>query len=34
VYRVLKKYGTTDREFMKLFKEEGEILASRRDARK
>lgn len=34
IYKMQKRYGMTDREFMKLFKEEGEILANRKDARK
>ena len=34
IYKLQKRYGMTDREFMKLFKEEGEILANRKDSRK
>ena len=34
IYKMQKKYGMTDKEFMKLFKEEGEMLADRRDAKK
>ena len=34
IYKMQKKYGMTDREFMRLFREEGEILATRKDTRK
>ena len=34
IYKTQKKYGMTDKEFMKLFKEEGEKLATRKDNRK
>ena len=34
IYKMQKKYGMSDKEFMKLFKEEGEILANRKDTRK
>ena len=34
IYKIHKKYGLTDKEFMRLFKEEGEQLATRKDTRK
>ena len=34
IYKFLRKYGTTDKEFMKLFKEEGEQLEQRKNTRK
>ena len=34
IYKLQKRYGMTDREFLKLFREDGEILANRRDDRK
>ena len=34
IYKMQKKYGMSDKEWMRLFKEEGEILANRKDTRK
>ena len=34
IYKLQKKYGMSDREFIKLFKEAGEVLANRKDAKK
>ena len=34
IYKIQKKYGMTDKEFMRLFKEEGELLEARKDTRK
>ena len=34
IYRMYRKYGVTDKQFMQMFKEEGEKLANRKDARK
>ena len=34
IYKMQKKYGMSDREFMRLFREEGETLVNRRDTRK
>jgi plasmid maintenance system antidote protein VapI len=34
IYKVHKKYGMTDKEFISLFKEEGEQLEARKNTRK
>ena len=34
IYKMQKKYGITDREFMKLLREEGAMVADRKDERK
>lgn len=34
IYKLQKRYGMTDREFIQLFKKEGEVLANRKDDRK
>ena len=34
IYKMQKKYGMSDRQFMELFKKEGEELANRKDTRK
>jgi plasmid maintenance system antidote protein VapI len=34
IYKIHKKYGMTDKEFIKLFKEEGELLEQRKNTRK
>lgn len=34
IYKMQKKYGMTDKEFIKLFKEEGEQLEQRKNTRK
>ena len=34
IYKIHKKYGLTDKEFIKLFKEEGENLEARKNTRK
>jgi plasmid maintenance system antidote protein VapI len=34
IYKIHKKYGMTDKEFISLFKEEGEQLEARKNTRK
>jgi hypothetical protein len=34
IYKMQKKYGMTDKEFIKLFREEGELLEQRKNTRK
>ena len=34
IYKCHRKYGMTDKEFIKLFKEEGELLEQRKNIRK
>ena len=34
IYKLLRKYGTTDKEFIRLFIEEGELLEARKNIRK
>lgn len=34
IYKTHRKYGMTDKEFIKLFKEEGELLEARKNIRK
>lgn len=34
IYKMHRKYGMTDKQFMQMFKEEGEMVANRKDTRK
>jgi hypothetical protein len=34
IYKMQRKYGMTDKEFIKLFREEGELLEQRKNTRK